>query len=374
MKIAIIRSCLETLTPRAIKNAQTLAAAGHNVTVLAWDREHRNPKLERRDGYQAYRGGPKAPYGARVLFYLPVWWGFEFWWLMRNRWDVVHAMDFDTVIPAVLAARIKRRLVIYEIVDIYEGMRPLPRILQAFFIRVDRMFMRLASAVITGSESWIKELNGIPNAMTTAIYNSPFDLAKPKDIPAKESDIFTIFYSGALRRSRRLNIDKVIAAIKDIDGIRLVIAGYGDEVEEIKKQANGPRSKVQFIGELDYTAVLEKTMTADLLFALHEPTNLNVRHTCSIKLFEAMMCRKPILANRGTATAEIVEKEKCGILVDGNSIEEIKGTIAKLKENPDLCHQLGANGRRAYEQRYSWEIMGQRLLSLYQKIGSEAKN
>ncbi len=53
MKIVIIRSCLETLTPRATKNAEALASGGHEVTVLAWDRENTSPKREKRDGYQA---------------------------------------------------------------------------------------------------------------------------------------------------------------------------------------------------------------------------------------------------------------------------------------------------------------------------------
>lgn len=87
------------------------------------------------------------------------------------------------------------------------------------------------------------------------------------------------------------------------------------------------------------------------------------------KLFEAIMCSKPILVSKGTAMAELVDRENCGLAVDCQSAEEIKQAIAKLKQNPELCNLLGANGRKVYEREYSWQVMEQRLLSLYHEIG-----
>ncbi|MBA7491961.1 hypothetical protein ES702_02509 [subsurface metagenome] len=366
MKIAIIRSCLETLTPRAIKNAQTLASAGHDVIVLAWDREQKNPKLERRDGYQAYRSGPKAPYGARVLFYLPIWWSFEFWWLIRNRWDVVHAMDFDTVPPAMLAAKIKRKPLVYELADIYEDQRAFPRSIRTLFLYLDKMFMRQARAVIIAAEAQIEELDGIPNQNTITIYNSPPDLQQPVARVDQGDTVFTIFYAGALHKLRQSNLDTVFQAIRDIDNVSLVVAGYGDQAGEIERQAK-TTDQMQFLGWLSYPETLQRDLTADLLISLYEPTRLN-RHSLPNKLFEAMMCGKPILVTKGTAMARVVEKEDCGLVVDSSNVDEIREAITRLREEPELCRQLGANGRKAYEQRYSWEIMAQRLLNLYQRV------
>lgn len=55
-------------------------------------------------------------------------------------------------------------------------------------------------------------------------------------------------------------------------------------------------------------------------------------------------------------------------MADPASVEEVKEAIIKLKDNPGLCQQLGANGRKAYEQRYNWEIMRQRLIELHNKV------
>ena len=86
------------------------------------------------------------------------------------------------------------------------------------------------------------------------------------------------------------------------------------------------------------------------------------------KLFEAMMYEKPILVSKGTTMTDIVEKENCGLAVHCNSVDEIRKAIIRLKDDPDLCRQLGANARRAYEERYNWVIMEQRLLAIYREL------
>lgn len=80
------------------------------------------------------------------------------------------------------------------------------------------------------------------------------------------------------------------------------------------------------------------------------------------------MCGKPLLVNHNTSTANIVQMENCGIVVDAKNIQEIKDAITKLRDNPDLCRTLGSNAHDAYRKRYSWSIMESRLLSVYAKL------
>jgi glycosyltransferase involved in cell wall biosynthesis len=81
-----------------------------------------------------------------------------------------------------------------------------------------------------------------------------------------------------------------------------------------------------------------------------------------------MMCGKPIITNDKTSMAGIVHAENCGLIVPYGDISAIKNAIIMLKEDPDLCNLLGANGRRAYEQKYSWTIMEKRLLAVYERL------
>lgn len=372
MKAVIVKSHHEMLCPRLGREAQALAAEGHEVTILAWDRDCCSPEAEHRDNYQIHRFRFKAPYGPRMLPLLLIWWFFEFWWLLKEDLDVIQAAELDTILPALVAAAIRRRPVIYELSDIYEDQVPLPRILRKALLYIDKILMRLVDVVTIADEARIKELNGIPNRNVMVIYfNSPADLLKGTDTSLRQGDAFTIFYAGQLCRKRQLNLDTVIMAITGTDNVNLIIAGYGDLVEEIREWSDKLPDKVQFIGQISHPEVLERTMTADLLIALHDPTLLTNQFGIPNKLFEAMMCRKPILVSKGTVAAEIVEKENCGLVVDSSSTEEIKEAIIRLKESPELCQLLAANGRRTYEQRYNWEIGRQRLVNLYNEMSNK---
>ena len=131
--------------------------------------------------------------------------------------------------------------------------------------------------------------------------------------------------------------------------------------------------KVEFIGKISYEEIIERGLRADLFFVLRDsmvPTN---RYTCGSTLFNAMICSKPILVNQGTSTAKKVSEEKCGLVVNANNIEEIREAIIKLRDSPELCEDLGTNGRKAYEQKYGWHIMEQRLLALYHELVGKAK-
>jgi glycosyltransferase involved in cell wall biosynthesis len=368
-RIILIKTNLIDRDPWLAKEIDTLKRGGYAIILLCWDRDckaSRTQQWKAEGNYSEIRLRLKAPYGIKILPLLPIWWCFELFWLMVKRWDIVHAINFDSIIPAVIAAKLKRRPIIYEIFDVYADMIVLPRLLRRIGVYIDKIFMRLANAVIIANEAQEKELNGIPNSNIVEIYNPPPDYFTK--VYAQGNDTFTIFYAGVLYRSRPMNLDKVFQAIRNTDEVRLVIAGYGDQVKEIEEWVSEAADKVKFIGKLSYTEVLERTTRADLLFALYDPIVPSVRHASCNKLFEAMMAGKPILVSKGTAMADMVEKENCGLVVDSNSVDEIRKAIVSLKESPELCRQLGANGRKAYEQKYNREIMEQRLLTLYRGI------
>ena len=308
-----------------------------------------------------------------MLFYLPIWWLFLFSRLLRKDWDIVDAIDFHSIIPALVVAKIKRKPVIYEIADVYEDMLIIPGAIRTIFIMVDKIFMRFSNAIIIDNEARIKEFNGIPNKNINIIYlNTPSDTYIKKDLLINSNitnNVFTIFYAGAIFKNRKQNIDKVFHVVKDLNDIKLVVAGYGDQIEEIQATFSEKTDKAQFIGRISYNEVIDRTMSADLLFALYDPIVPNTRYSILIKVLEAMMCGRPILVCKGTATADIVQKAKCGLIIeDPRNPKEIKNAILELKNNPQLCRQLGNNGRKAYEQFYNYNIMKERLLTLYEEL------
>ncbi|MFC2048354.1 glycosyltransferase family 4 protein [Chloroflexota bacterium] len=357
------------------KEIKALSHAGAEVTLICWDRERQaSPPHQQKDNFREIRVRVKAPWGVKILPFLPIWWCFSLFHLMLTKWDVVHALNFDSIIPAVIAGKLKRKPVIYEILEVYEGR--LPKTVRNICIRLDKLFMRLSDSIIVADEAQNEGIGGIPNRNIVPIYDSPPDTFSKKEggYPSNQPmGDFTLFYAGVLYGNRRLNLDKVIEAIREIEGAKLVIAGYGDLAGEIKELSRQMPGKVEFIGGISYEEVISRGAKADLFFVLRDSTTPANRYTCGSNLFNAMVCGKPMLANSGSSTAVKVLEGNCGLVVDANNIAEIREAIVKLKENPELREELGANARKAYEQKYSWEIMERRLISLYQELTKSRK-
>jgi glycosyltransferase involved in cell wall biosynthesis len=368
-KAIVIKANLTDRDPWLAKIMDTLQRGGYAVTLLGWDRDVKpSGTLEKgtAPGYEEIALRMKAPWGTRVVLYYPIWWCFVFYQLLKTPWDIAQAINMDCIGPSWLAARLKRRPVVYQIFDFYVDIVALPGWLRRLVIATDKAFMRLANAVIITNEYQEKEINGIPNKTIVTIYNPPPDVfisEKPR------GDVFTLFYAGVLYRLRMLNLDKVFKAIEGIDGVRLIIAGYGDMDEEIKEWVRQADGKAEFLGKISYEEVLQRTLASDLLFGLYSAKVRSQKYAASAnKLSEAMMAHKPIIVTRDTAISDMVERENCGLAVDPENVAEIRQAIVRLKDDPDLYHRLGENGRRAYEQKYNRDIMEKRQLDLLDKL------
>lgn len=385
MKIIMVRSNPIDPDVRLEKEALALLKNGYEVILLGWDRFGNSKKNEKncmiltetpiyemksgnvtsklKNGYTIERIKFRASRGKKILFFLPVWWIFEFLWLFINKWDIVHAADFDTYLPALLAAKIKQKKIIYDIFDYYADEVKLPTIIQHLLSNVDNFLMRFSDCVIIVDDSRLFQIRKAKTKEVLIIYNTPIDQRghfqlKNENINKK----FKIFFAGSLMKDR--DIFTIINIAKELGDIEIEIAGWGNCVNKIKELA-AINPFLKFLGILQYNQVIDKTMTSDLLFALYNPNIPNNRYASPNKLFEAMMCGKPIIVNDGTSMANIVRKENCGIVVPYGDYHTIKEAIIKLKNNTELCKKLGENGRRAYDEKYNWEIMEQRLLKIY---------
>jgi glycosyltransferase involved in cell wall biosynthesis len=85
------------------------------------------------------------------------------------------------------------------------------------------------------------------------------------------------------------------------------------------------------------------------------------------KLFEAMVCGRPILVSRGTFVGELVNKEKCGLVVPYTK-NDLKDAIVRLRDDSKLRETLGRNALNAAIRRYNWEKESEKLIEIYGQI------
>jgi glycosyltransferase involved in cell wall biosynthesis len=372
-KIILTRACEVSPDVRVEKIAETLSSLGHSVSVLAWNRGDWLPERESRSFGEIRRFRIRAGYGSGIKL-LPkmLWfWIVLFGSLLRERFDAVHACDFDTLPPALLAAKLKGKKVVYDIFDFYAEGGSVPRTLRPAIRFAEKLLMRLADSVIVVDEVRLPYLPDGVKARAEIVYNSPPDMigrlqvsAFPR-VPAKNSE-FRVVYSGNLVDGRY--ILETAEAVSRSDGTEMIIAGFGPKefVDKVIAKASG-YGNVSYIGKnSSLSESLALVSTADAVFSLNDPTIPNNKMMSSNKLFETMMLGKPVVVNRGTSMEEKVRTFHCGLVIENGNPESLAGALRFLREKPSMARQMGENGRRAYEEFYDWKFMTERLAKLYQ--------
>jgi glycosyltransferase involved in cell wall biosynthesis len=372
MRILILRSNPISPDPRVEKIARTLAGAGHRVTCLGWDRSASLPHQEQKDGYSLYRLPIAARYGSGVqnLPALLRWqWHLLTWLISRRKdYDVLHACDFDTVLPALLAKRLWKKPVIYDIFDFYaDHLRRTPEPLKKWVKGMDFRAIGQADGVILADESRLAQIEGSHPRLCITIYNSPEDepgLTNPVGQP-ESGYALRIAYVGLLQVERGLF--EMIDVLRLHPEWHLDLAGFGGDEDRILDAIRG-MPNISWHGRVPYRRALELSCQADVLFATYDPAIANHRYSSPNKVFEGMMLGKPVIAAEGTNMDAIIRAANCGIIVKYGDKAGLEEALARLERDRSLMAQLGKNGRRAYDEKYSWQNMQRRLVAFYEQI------
>jgi glycosyltransferase involved in cell wall biosynthesis len=161
----------------------------------------------------------------------------------------------------------------------------------------------------------------------------------------------------------------IVHLVGSLEGVRLIVAGKKEGIfEEVKRSAER-YDNVEFVGTISSNEILPRTHAADATFLLTCPPHKKMYHqeTLFNKQFEAMVCGRPIIVTQGTYAGKMTEELNCGLTVEYNK-ESVKKAIITLRDNPELCEELGRNAFKAAKERYNWDVEKKKLLSVYEVI------
>ena len=360
--------------PRVEKEAVALAEAGYKVTLLGWDRSGKLPERDIISGLVCHRLPIAARYasGMRNLPALLRWQAGLFSWLVRRRreYDLIHACDFDTVLPALLCRQLFGKKVVYDIFDFYaDHLRATTGWVKRMIRAADLRVINQVEAVILVDDARRAQIAGARPRRLEVIYNSPAEPvptpATPQGYHRPAGNRLHLVYVGLLQSERGLF--EALNVLERHPEWSLDLAGFGGDEEDLRQRAES-LSNVCYHGRVPYEQALALSQRADVLFATYDPAIPNHRYSSPNKLFEAMLLGKPVIVARDTNMDRIVEASGCGQVVPYGDETALETALLSLAEDSGMRRQYGENARRAYEAEYSWTKMRQRLLTLYQEI------
>ena len=330
------------------------------MITLGWNREAR-PIEKTGDFHDLRLFNLQAPYGKTTLvLYLPAFWMWILFKLIICRPKIVHACDLDTILPCYIYKLIFRKKLVFDVFDRY-AMGNIPRKFKLIYSTVnyfEEIFCGKADVLIIVGENVLNTFRRTPKQYFI-IRNcpEPYIVNRIKS----ENSLLTLVYTGTVIRNRGL--ERITAAIKNLNGVELVIAGRIIDKEFLNEVLETPN--VKYKGLLLPVDALTLEANSDVFIILYDlsiPINQIANPN---KIFEAMMFGLPVITN---VTSELITETGCGIIVDYNNPNQIKNAIISLRDNDELRKTLGTNGRRAFEQKYNWSIMEQELYRIYDAL------
>lgn len=364
---------------RVYNEAKTLIEAGKNVIIIAWDRECTEAKKEVIDGIKVERIWSRAGFqrGPGNIFNVLTFYARLLPKLFRKNADVIHCFNLDTILPGLVAAKLKRKKAVLDLCepDYYANwpqiFSPLVRMIQAF----ERFFSKRFDYVLVHNRYQIKKFHAYGLKALEQIGSYPSRSLTVDKIRMKKdaNNSVVIGRFGSIYKNN--GIEEMIEAFMGIrnvfPNVSLMLAGK--VFEEFRCEFD------RLIAPLGDTVKVTGKFSPEDLPTLYDKIDISIqlsrktdwfRNITPTKFFESLANGVPVVSSDIGNLREIIEECKCGVIVDETDPESVFSGLRRLVEDPDLRLKMAENGLQAIEQKYNWDLMTERLLDTYQILES----
>ena len=297
--------------------------------------------------------------------------------------DIYHCHDLDAAALGLLLKIFHKKKLVFDVHEynaeiITEG-STIPKMLKPFIKKIiekiDRYIAVKSDYIITVDDNlynnykkYNKNCVSIQNFINFESINIDPD---SNNFKRKEN----IVYLGALSEKR--GILKIIETAKKLKekGIQnkiLFVGGFSNESEKNKTlkliEKYNLEDMIKFVGKVPYEQVPKHLKQSIIGLLILQPSERYLKGSYPVKLFEYMYYGLPVIASNFEGIKEIIQKEKCGILINPKDTDEITNAITNLLEKPEKIKQMGHNGKQAILKKYNWNNESKKLEEIYEKI------
>lgn len=179
-----------------------------------------------------------------------------------------------------------------------------------------------------------------------------------KDKYKVEKDRVIITYAGRLLREK--GVFKLIEAVKNIKNVTLFIAGDGPVYEEVKKMEN------------ENVIVLGRLQSNELMRLLAHDTDIFVFPTDYPEGFptcilEAIACKCFVITTKNGGSKELIVNNDYGIILEENTIEEIRNKIEYVLENKQYREMAIENSYNSLLREFTFDKTTRKIIEQFEE-------
>jgi len=351
-----------TYDQRMQRICRSLARAGYEVTLLGRRRPHSRPL--KAEPYHQLR--LQGQYDRGKLFYLE--YNLElFRYLRAHSFDAICAVDLDTIVPALLAARLAGAPCVYDAHEYFTEVPEIIRrpVIKRFWEAVGQLSIPHVDYAYTVGPALAELLEARYGVPFTAIRNAPQRRLPPVLNSLPERPI--ILYQGVLNEGRGLA--QAIQAMEYLPEAELWLAGEGDLSRELRQLTERLRlqERVRFLGFLRPDDLWQLTSSASIGINLLESNGLSYYYSLANKAFDYIQAALPSLQMDFPEYRRLNDEYHVFYLLDQLTPERIALALRRLLKEKELYLRLQRNCRRAAETLH-WEHEEAKLLAFYRRI------
>lgn len=383
--------------PRVMREATTLAEAGFAVTIVDIEGEANRPVIEDMQGvhlkhvlmsnwYISTRFPWSLVKAARMFIRTTAR-------LVRTPVDLYHAHDGPALPACYIAARLRRKPLIFDAHELPLADMPLAEMSTSRrFIHplLTRLFIGMlphcAGAIATSSPMAHEIAQRYHFPDVSVVRNFPYYRAVAKSDRLRQHlglgpDVHIALYQGNIQPDRQL--DKLVRAAAFLEkNIVIVMMGKADEATLAQLNAliasEEVTDRVKIIPPVPYTELLDWTASADIgLSILPLDYTQHLKVCLPNKLFEYMMVGLPVLASPLDAIAEVIKSYDVGQVVSSLAPVDIGTAIKTMLADRAVLDRMHRNALEVAQSEFCWEKERLQLIRLYHKVqavsGSKAK-
>src|SRR5512147_683852 len=196
-----------------------------------------------------------------------------------------------------------------------------------------------------------EKIHTVPNGVSYHAFDGFIASDEVKGRYGIASSAPTIFALGRMTAQKGMDmlVEAAPMVLASYPEARFVILGEGPEKQAVVHRAE----EIDAAGVIVFPTSLSRWQIVDLMRAWDIVVVPSRNEPFGIVVLEAWAAGKPVVATLAGGPREFVRNDVNGFLVDANPGGLAHG-IGSLLANQDHRRSLGANGRRAVEEKFNW--------------------
>ncbi|MFQ6126167.1 MAG: glycosyltransferase family 4 protein [Candidatus Heimdallarchaeota archaeon] len=207
----------------------------------------------------------------------------------------------------------------------------------------------------------------IPNGVDISQFHPDIEGTQFRKRLGNEQD-YIIGFLGRL--CGRKNIKTLVLAfslvVKKDPQVKLVIGGSGDAgyIKQIMELAK----KRKIHDKIVFTGYVQEKEVPLFYAACDTIVVPSFQESFGITILEGMATAKPIIAAKTGGIIEFVKNKENGLLFDPKNPIDLAKAVMRIKDNLKLARRISTRSRKIVEKNYSWGVITQKILKIYDKL------